>query len=66
MVRPSKSCGRVKWGYSSSPAKAPGEKLSSDATIMIGSTRQEFTKFVIAEAVRLKKVVADTGLKLEE
>ena len=49
-------------------AKDPvlGEKLSSDATIMIGSTRQEFTKFVTAEAVRLKKVVADTGLKLEE
>jgi tripartite-type tricarboxylate transporter receptor subunit TctC len=49
-------------------AKDPvlSEKLSSDATIMIGSTRQEFTKFVIAEAVRWKKVVADTGLKLEE
>jgi len=49
-------------------AKDPvlGEKLASDATIMIGSTRQEFTKFVTAEAARWKKVVADTGLKLEE
>jgi len=49
-------------------AKDPvlGEKLASDATIMIGSTRQEFSKFVTAEAARWKKVVAETGLKLEE
>ena len=43
-----------------------GEKLASDATIMVGSTRQEFTQFVTAEAARWRKVVADTGLQLEE
>jgi len=49
-------------------AKDPalGEKLASDATIMFGTTRQEFTKLVTAEAARWRKVVADTGIKLEE
>ena len=49
-------------------AKDPalGEKLASDATIMIGSSREEISKFVVAEAARWRKVVADIGLKMEE
>lgn len=45
---------------------ALGEKLASDATIMVGSSRDEITKFVTAEAARWRKVVGDLGLKLEE
>jgi tripartite-type tricarboxylate transporter receptor subunit TctC len=49
-------------------AKDPalGEKLAGDATIMMGTTRQEVTQFVTAEAARWRKVVADIGLKFEE
>lgn len=49
-------------------AKDPalGKKLAADATIMVGSNRQQFTKFVAGEAARWRKVVADIGLKLEE
>ena len=49
-------------------AKDPvlGEKLAGDATIMIGSSREELTRFVVAEAARWRKVVADIGIKLEE
>ena len=46
--------------------QALGEKLASDATIMVGNTRQDFTQFVTNEAARWRKVVADIGLKLEE
>ncbi len=49
-------------------AKGPGlaEKLESDLTIMVGSSRQEFTSFVTAESARWRKVVADGRIKLEE
>jgi hypothetical protein len=41
---------------------ALGEKLAGDATIMMGTTRQEVTQFVTNEAARWRKVVADIGL----
>jgi tripartite-type tricarboxylate transporter receptor subunit TctC len=47
-------------------AKDPelGKKLAGDATIMVGASRQEFSKFVAGEAARWRKVVADLKLKL--
>ncbi len=42
------------------------EKLEGDLIIMVGSSRQEFTSFVTAEAARWRKVVADANIKLGE
>ena len=48
-------------------AKSPelAAKLADDATMMIGSTPQQFTQAVMAEAARWRKLVAETGMKLE-
>lgn len=40
-------------------------KLADDATMMIGSTPAQFAQAVTAEATRWRKLVDDTGMKLE-
>ena len=42
------------------------ERLADDATIMIGSTPEQFTQAVAAEAARWRKLVDETGMKLEQ
>ena len=41
------------------------ERLADDATLMIGSTPQQFTQAVAAEASRWRKLVDETGMKLD-
>ena len=41
------------------------ERLADDATLMIGSTPEQFTQAVVAEASRWRKLVDETGLKLD-
>jgi tripartite-type tricarboxylate transporter receptor subunit TctC len=48
-------------------AKTPelAAKLADDATVMIGSTPEQFAQAVAAEAARWRKLVDETGMKLE-
>ena len=41
-------------------------RLANDGTIMIGSTPDQFGKYIADEASRWRKVVADTGIKLSD
>ena len=41
------------------------ERLADDATLMIGSTPGEFAQAVVAEASRWRKLVDETGMKLD-
>ncbi len=41
------------------------KKLESDATIMVGSTPEEFRKFIAEEAGRYRKLIQETGIKIE-
>ena len=41
------------------------ERLADDATIMIGSTPEQFSQAVAVEAGRWRKLVDETGMKLE-
>ncbi len=41
------------------------ERLADDATLMIGSTPEQFTQAVVAEAGRWRKLVDETGMKLD-
>ena len=41
-------------------------RLANDGTIMIGSTPDQFGKYIADEAARWRKVVADTGIKLSD
>jgi tripartite-type tricarboxylate transporter receptor subunit TctC len=49
-------------------ARAPelAARLADDATLMIGSSSAEFTQAVTAEAARFRKLVDETGMKLEQ
>jgi tripartite-type tricarboxylate transporter receptor subunit TctC len=40
-------------------------RLADDATLMVGSTPEQFTQAVTAEASRWRKLVDETGMKLE-
>ncbi len=42
------------------------ERLADDATLMIGSTPEQFAQAVAAEAARWRKLVDETGMKLEQ
>jgi len=42
------------------------ERLADDATLMIGSTPEQFAQAVNAEAARWRKLVDETGMKLEQ
>jgi tripartite-type tricarboxylate transporter receptor subunit TctC len=42
------------------------ERLADDATLMIGSTPEQFTLAVNTEAARWRKLVHETGMKLEQ
>ena len=48
-------------------AKAPelAERLADDATLMIGGTPEHFTQAVTAEAARWRKLIDETGMKLD-
>jgi tripartite-type tricarboxylate transporter receptor subunit TctC len=48
-------------------AKSPdlAVKLADDATLMIGSTPEQFAQAVAAEAGRWRKLIDETGMKLE-
>ena len=41
------------------------ERLTDDATLMIGSTPEQFSLAVTTEAARWRKLVDETGMKLE-
>ena len=49
-------------------ARSPelAERLADDATLMIGSSPEQFTQAVGAEAARWRKLVDETGMKLEQ
>lgn len=38
----------------------------ADGSFMVGSTPEQFQKLIVAETARWKKLVADTGIRLEE
>ncbi|MEO7726647.1 MAG: tripartite tricarboxylate transporter substrate binding protein [Burkholderiales bacterium] len=42
-----------------------GERLADDATLMIGSTPEQFAQAVVAEANRWRKLIDETGMKLD-
>jgi tripartite-type tricarboxylate transporter receptor subunit TctC len=42
------------------------KKLQSDGTIIVGSTPQEFQKFITADAARWKSLIKATGIKVED
>ena len=50
-----------------SVAKTPelGARLAEDATLMVGSTPGEFAQVIAAEHGRWRKLVDETGMKLE-
>ena len=49
-------------------ARSPdvAKKLEADGGLMVGSTPAQFRQVIASEIARYKKIVADTGIKLEE
>ena len=42
------------------------DRLSNDATLMIGSTPEQFARAVATEAARWRKLIEETGMKVEQ
>jgi tripartite-type tricarboxylate transporter receptor subunit TctC len=41
------------------------EKMSGDGGVAVGSTPEEFTRYLLAEMARWRKVVKETGVRVE-
>jgi tripartite-type tricarboxylate transporter receptor subunit TctC len=41
------------------------DKMSGDGAVAVGSTPEHFTRYLVAEIVRWRKVVRDTGVRVE-